>query len=81
MILEKVFIRDKRLRKLRKWEEGWKKKEGEKWQMSKGVFIKVYKQKKYYEMFLIVEDRDKNLIVDIVVELGKEAIEEKDNCV
>lgn len=36
-------------------------------------------QKKYYELFFIVEERYKNLFLDFVFDLGIEAIEEKDN--
>lgn len=36
-------------------------------------------QKKYYELFFIVENRYKNLFLEFVFDLGVEAIEEKDN--
>ncbi len=36
-------------------------------------------QKKYYELFFIVEERYKNLFLDFAFDLGIEAIEEKDN--
>ncbi|HDZ4292206.1 ribosomal protein L11 methyltransferase [Campylobacter jejuni] len=36
-------------------------------------------QKKYYELFFIVEEQYKNLFLDFAFDLGIEAIEEKDN--
>ncbi|ECL3536653.1 50S ribosomal protein L11 methyltransferase [Campylobacter jejuni] len=36
-------------------------------------------QKKYYELFFIVEEQYKNLFLDFAFDLGVEAIEEKDN--